>query len=233
MHLRRTLILISTTISAACSCLIFPAAGLAGNAAPKLYLEVWDFEGGVPDPVPTDVCIHTTAPTGGIHCHDQKLAYHTAAVALHVGNLDTPTCPTIGPACATYGGYVGVGFGIVTSGEAVVFLGWTACPGFLAGPSFAGEPAACLATSAWGCREWWEHLGYLTYVNMSTATGATYFDIVASADDATYDVINCANSYDTNTSIGGGAQWGGTQTVTCSSTPVGETTWGKIKSLFR
>ncbi len=224
--MRRLLIL---TI-AACFCLTVPA--MAGNVAPKLYLEVWNYA-EVPDPIPTDVCKHLTKPTGGIHCYDVKVAYNYAVVGFHVGNLDTPICSTTGVDCAAFGGFVGCPFGVASSGEAVNFASWTACPGFLKGVSVAGEPSACSSNSTSGCHNWWDHSGYLSYLNLSTRTGATFFDIVANADLGHNRVINCAFTYDNGTTIGYRAQWGGTSTLTCPSTAVEETTWSKVKSLFR
>jgi len=219
------------SIVVAC-CFVVPVVALAGNTAPKLYLELWQFA-EMPDPMVGYVCVHSTKPVGGIHCYDTKVAYNSAVVPIHIGNLNQPVCPTTGPSCAGQGGFLGLGFGLLASGEAVNFMSWVACPGFLKGPSQAGEPAACIASSTQNCHDWWDHLGYLTYLNLSTRTGMTNLTIVNSADLNRYSVINCHNEYDAGTEIGGSAQWGGVQSVTCSSTPIQDTTWGSIKSLFR
>lgn len=216
-------------------CFLIAAAAFAGNVGPKLYLELWQFE-EVPVTLPEEVCMHVVpVPAGGIHCYSPKTAYYSAVVALHVGNLDQPVCPVPSATCETaiaHGGYLGVPFGVMTTGEAVTFMSWTACPGFLKGPSAAGEPSACLASSTSKCHDWQDHLGYLQYINMSTRTGMTTVSVIKNADLNLYNVINCHNEYDT-TYVGGAAQWGGTQSVTCSTTGVAPTTWGKIKGLFK
>ncbi len=223
------------SIAVAC-CFLIPAVALAGNTAPKLYLELWQFE-EVPTPLPGDICMHTTpVPPAGIHCYDAKSAFYSAVVALHVGNLDQPVCPVTGLDCKTpvsQGGYLGVPFGVLATGEAITFMSWNACPGFLKGPSAAGEPSACLASSTSKCHDWQDHLGYLIYMNVSSRTGMTTLGVVNNADLATYRVINCHNEYDTGTTVVGGAQWGGAQSITCATTAVSNTTWGGIKSLFR
>lgn len=216
-------------------CFLIAAAAFGENAGPKLYLEIWEFS-EVPDPLPTEVCVHTSPiPPEGIHCYSPKTAYYTAVVALHVGNLDQPVCPVPSAACEgaeAHGGYLGVPFGVMATGEAITFMSWTACPGFLKGPSANGEPEACLASSTKDCHDWQDHLGYLQYINPSSRTGMTMLAIVKNADLNLYNVINCHNEYDT-TYVGGGAQWGGAQSIVCATTAVSPTTWGKIKSLFR
>ena len=223
------------SIAVAC-CFLIPAVALAGNTAPKLYLEIWQYA-EVPDPIPTEVCVHLVAvPPAGIPCYSPKGAFNTAIVALHVGNLDPPVCPVTGLDCKTpvsKGGYLGVPFGVLSTGEAITYLSWTACPGFLKGPSVAGEPSACLASSTSKCHDWQDHLGYLQYLNMSSRTGATALGVVNSADLGLFKVINCHNEYDENTTVVGGVQWGGAQSITCAVTAVSATTWGGIKSLFR
>jgi len=222
------------SIAVAC-CFLIPAVAVAGNTAPKLYLEIWAYA-EVPDPIPGEVCVHSVPiPVGGIHCYNAKAAYATAIVALHVGNLDQPVCPTTGLSCKnpSQGGYLGVPFGVQATGEAITFMSWTACAGFLKGPSAAGEPSACLASSTHDCHDWQHHLGYLQYINMSTRTGMTTLGVVNNADLALFKVINCHNEYDEGTTVVGAAQWGGVQSITCATTAVSATTWGGIKGLFR
>jgi len=222
------------SLAVAC-CFLIPAGAFAGNDAPKLYLEIWQF-GEVPDPVPEYVCVHTTpVPPTGISCYSTKTQFNTAFVALHVGNLNQPVCPTTGIACRVppQGGYLGVPFGMMATGQSVTFLSFTACPGFLKGPSAAGEPSACLASSTSKCHDWQDHLGYLQYFTTSSSPAATTFGVVNNADLNLFKVINCGNQYDEGTTVVGGAQWGGTQSITCAVTAVTPTTWGNIKSLFR
>jgi hypothetical protein len=83
-----------------------------------------------------------------------------------------------------------------------------------------------------------DHPGYLTYFT-TTDVGASYFDIVSNADEGCAIVVNCQAEYDLGTLIGGGAQWGGSQSIICAMDPstdptaVDFTTWGSIKSLYR
>lgn len=224
-----------TILIAACFCMI-PVTVFAGNAMPYLYLEIYTTDAEF-DPLPDYVCVDAKPLTGALPCFAVRYPYNFAYMPLHVGALDGPICTTTGPACESFGGYLGVPFGVQqVAANLTTFMSWNACPGFLKGPSGAGEPAACLASSFSGCHDWWDHLGYVIYLNMSTKTTDARFNVVASADVAHYKVINCANLYDNNTQIGGGAQWGPTQTIVCplaGPTSVELTTWGKIKGLYR
>jgi len=145
-----------------------------------------------------------------------------------------PIFQTTGQACIGYGGYLGLGFGAQISGTGMTFMSWNACPGFLKGPSAAGEPAAMLASSTALCHDWVDHEGYMIWMNL-TGTTARYINIIASADLGHAKVINCHNQYDDGTTIGGGVQIGGTQTIICGESPtaVNTTTWGAIKGLYR
>jgi hypothetical protein len=129
-------------------------------------------------------------------------------------------------------GFYGLPFGM-TAQNTSVFLGSIACPGFLKGPSTAGEPAAIMVTSSEECHQWQHHPIYCTWQAKDSATD--YFDIVASADVGHHNVINCDNQYDTGTVIGGRAQWIGPQTIICGGDiyPVEPATWGKIKASYR
>jgi hypothetical protein len=218
--------------------LTFPACALGGNAHPKLYLEVYHFE---EDPVslPQEICWHQWPLTSPLElpCYAPRVPYHVYYLPLHVGDLDLPTCPsTQGYLCAGYGGYKSVAFGVSQTpptGHPLTFMSWNACPGFLKGPSAAGEPAACLASTTQICHSSHDHEGYLVYLNASTATDAVYFNIVDNADLGYAKVYSCSSSLDEGTTIGGGAQVGGSQTVVCGQMPVAELTWGKIKGLYR
>ena len=206
---------------------MLPVLALGDNDNPHLYLEVYNFM-EEPSPVPEYICVHTDIPCEALHCYDVKTMYSFAYVPVHIGKLD---CPEKEPP----GGFLGLPFGVVVSGEAMTYVSTNACPGFMKGPSTAGEPAAIVISSTSGCHDWYDHIGYLIYLNMSTRTGASYFDIVASADVGHHKVINCQNTYDENTVIGGGGQYGGVQTIVCYGWPtnVEVTTWGKIKGLYR
>ncbi|MFH0778438.1 MAG: hypothetical protein V2A71_07375 [Candidatus Eisenbacteria bacterium] len=233
--MKKLLVLISALF------LMAPVVAFAGNANPHLYLEVYNFEedpeGGLP-PMPGYICVHTEKPCLALHCYDVKVPYNFGVVPVHVGKLDLPICETFGLPCkepVPLGGFLGISIGVVRTGEVVTFQTFTSCPGFLTGPSQAGMPAAILTSSTSGCHDWVDHPGYLYYLNMSTRTGATYFDIVASVDTGLFKLINCHNEYDDGTAIGGRGQWGGSQTIICYGFPttVDETTWGKIKGLYR
>lgn len=221
--------------------LMIPSIVLAGNLAPQLYLEVYRFEEDPtdPGPVPGYVCVHE-APTQypwTLPCYSERFPYNFYVVPLHIGSLDMPICSETGAGCANYGGFLGCFFGVASTGSGTLtFMSWNACPGFLKGPSTAGEPAACGASSTALCHDWVDHEGYLVYMNLSsTNTSARYLNIVNNADLGHTRVINCHNEYDMGTVIGGGVQIGGTQTVVCgtSPTPVNSTTWGAIKGLYR
>jgi hypothetical protein len=219
-----------------------PACALAGNLTPTLYLEVYRFEEDPtdPGPVPGYVCVHErpTVYPWMLPCFAPRLPYNFYVVPIHVGKLDMPVCvadPPGAPQCDGLGGYLGLFFGIQSTGSGTLtFMSWNACPGFLKGPSAAGEPAACGASSTDLCHDWIDHEGYLVYMNL-TSTAARYLNIVNNADLGHTRVINCSNLYDMGTVIGGGVQIGGTQTIVCagSPTPVSSTTWGAIKGLYR
>ena len=224
--------------------LMIPSFVLAGNVAPTLYLEVsyqtYDPEEAPPPVIGPEICAHVRTYPVALQCFAPRLAFTYYIVPIHVGKLDMPICQTTGPSCEQFGGYLGLGFGItLTNNVGVVqttpsFMSWNACPGFLKGPSAAGEPAACIASSTALCHDWPDHEGYLLYNNLSGSTERR-LNIVASADLGHYKVINCHNQYDNGTVIGHGVQIGGAQTIVCGESPtaVTETTWGAIKGLYR
>ncbi|KPJ59358.1 MAG: hypothetical protein AMJ46_11520 [Latescibacteria bacterium DG_63] len=190
-----------------------------GNANPHLYLEINDFTSD-PAPVPDYVCTCPVVPPALIQCFSGKSAgLAFGLVPIHIGKVEN--------------GFLGLPFGIATTGGDAIFLAAVACPGFLKGPSTAGEPEAIIISSTQHCHQWRSHVGYLKYLTPNTT--ATFFDIVPSADLGHYMVINCDNEYDLGTVVGGRAQWGGTQSVSCQGDPttVHLGTWGKIKGLFR
>jgi hypothetical protein len=200
--------------------LAIPAPALAdGNASPRLYLEMYDFTSD-PAPVPDSVCTCPIVPPGPIQCFADKspdLAF--GLVPIHIGQVEN--------------GFLGLPFGIIDTGGDAIFLAVVACPGFLRGPTTAGEPEAIIISSTGACHQWRSHVGYLKYLAPNTT--ATFFDIVPSADLGHNMVINCDGEYDSGTVIGGGAQWGGTKSVSCQGgdTFIQLKTWGKIKELFR
>jgi hypothetical protein len=201
------------------ACLLVPALGFA-QVNPALYLEVYDFGMTEPDPVPDKVCYCEGPPTLPIHCYDAKtpgMSY--GYVPLHVGKVPD--------------GFRGVPYGQTTSGAAVIFLSAVACNQFLKSPSTAGEPAAIGFSSTGPCHLWHRHPGYTKY--LTTNVDPTYFQIVNNADLAHNYVLDCDYNYQTGTTVGGQAQWGGTQDIVCEGDPtnVELTTWGKIKGLYR
>ena len=220
--------------------LMIPSIVFAGNEAPRLYLEVYRFEENPrdPGPVPGYVCVHQQPTVGTLPCFEARLPYNFYAVPIHIGSLDRPICPSKGTVCANYGGYLGVVFGVNSTGTGTLtFMMLYACPGFMSFPSYAGEPASCGASSTNLCHDWYDHAGYLVYMNQ-TSTAARYLNVVASADCGFARVINCHYEYDMGTVFGGnpgGVQIGGAQSILCygEQTPVQETTWGAIKGFYR
>jgi len=222
--------------------LLMPAVVLAQSFTPTLYLEIFDLGQGEdePDPVPDYVCRHPYQPWWEplyMSCYVPRYRYEWVGIPIHLTKLGPPECPyPVGPACEGYGGYSGVPFGVVQTGvHPIMFIGWNACPGFVKGPSEAGEPAACVALSDL-CHSSWEHAGYLLYLNISTSIEANYFHIVANADLGHNMVMSCSGTYYVNTAVGGSSvQCGGTQSFACPGPPtdVDQTTWGRIKTMFR
>jgi hypothetical protein len=222
--------------------LMIPTMAVAGNVAPKLWLEV-NYQADDPtDPEGpgylVNPCVHP-APTSypfTLPCFAPRIPYNFYVVPIHIGQLDRPICPTAGGSpCLNYGGYLGLGFGAaLTGGTGITFMSWNACPGFLKGPSITGEPSSMLSSSTDLCHDWYDHEGYMLWLNGSGTT-ARYINIVASADLGHNKLINCANMYDEGTTIGGGVQIGGAQTIVCGDSPtaVNNTTWGAIKGLYR
>ena len=221
-----------------CACVLaFPVSALGGNAAPKLSLEVYWFE-EEPVPTPSYVCVHDFPPVPTqLECYAPRLQYHYYYMPLHVGALDHPICSTHGVLCFDYGGYEGVFFGVqqtAPTGHPLTFMSWNACPGFLKGPSAAGEPAACGASSTALCHDWDQHEGYLVFFNAGTNTDKVYFDVVNNADLNHHKVISCHSQYDEGTTVASRVQVGGAQDVICPDpTPVEDMTWGAIKGLYR
>ncbi len=218
-------------------CLALPAPALAGNSQPALYLEAYSSADIPTSPAPSYICSHGEQ-TGTLHCYDSKAPRGFLYLVVHVDKLDA-TCPNEpGPPCANYGGYLGLPFGIRISGDPVVFTCVFPCPGFAVGPSLAGWPAAIVVSTLggpeYGCRDRWDNPCYLGYYNNSEGTGATFFDMVTSADGDPLHVINCAFQFDPGTVVGCNAQWGGQQTAPCLAlVPVQATTWGHIKQMYR
>jgi hypothetical protein len=225
------------TISIIVCLLALPACALAGNTSPQLYLEVYSQAEDPTDPQGPGFlvtpCGHTQGYPIALPCYARRLDYYFYAVPLHIGRLDQPVCPTVGPECAQYGGFVGCGFGaVLTPDTGLTFMSWNACPGFIKGPSTSGEPSSMLATSAALCHDWTDHPGYMLWVN-GTGTTTRYINVVHSADLGFAKVINCTNQYDDGTLNSGYVQIGSTQTVACPGMPVEETTWGKVKAMYR
>ncbi|KPJ61663.1 MAG: hypothetical protein AMJ46_00875 [Latescibacteria bacterium DG_63] len=204
--MKKLLILISA------ACLLIPALVFGQNANPMLYLEIYDSDA------------HCICPyvRGGdpLPCYRPlpKAQWMPAYIFIHVAKVEN--------------GYLGVPFGMVTSGGAM-FSSCTACPGFLKGPSSAGEPAAVIVSSTALCHPWNDHPIYCMW--LSQDGNDETWTLVASADLGHYYVINCLNEYDFGTTLGHGAAWAATNPLVCAGdpTPVEETTWGKIKGLYR
>jgi hypothetical protein len=216
-------------LATACICL-FAVPSMAGNThpGPYFYLEVYTGDTDVAPPV---ACVHTVPLVGEIPCWAPKNhAYAYGFVPLHIGKLDEPIAQGWPVPIPTGGGYAGVTYGVAQSGSFVIFLSFVACPGFNQGPGTA--PGAIVAGAFTMCHDWMDHPGYCKYLCPDVA--ATYFDITNNSDEGKYASINCQVAYDVTT-IGGRAQWGGTKDVTCAMDPtaVEQTTWGKIKGLYR
>ena len=120
--------------------------------------------------------------------------------------------------------------GIASSGLSVTFAGFIACPGFVQGAGSAPQAIAVSATAA--CHDIFDHPGYCKYMT-TTYVGATYFDIISNADDGAIKIINCQGNPDPGWEVAGGAQWGGTKTISCYYVAIEPTTWGKIKAVYR
>lgn len=203
--MKKLLILISA------ACLLLPVMAFsAGNPNPTLYLEIY---------------------TSSAHC---QCAYVPGGppIPCYLGP-DRMQCYVFVHVAKVPNGFLGIPLGIDYTGPAADFLSATACPGFLMGPSTAGMPAAMISSSTGECHTWDHHPLYTRWFD--SLGGTDYFDIVASADLGHYKVINCDTEYDENTLIGGRAQWGGVQDITCGEgeTAIELTTWGKIKGLYR
>ena len=228
---------------AVCFCL-FPVIARADNTNPYVFLEIYMYDTDPDDPdygcvandVPfcPEICFHAERPlVGELQCWSEKVRYNYAIVPIHVGHLDLPVIPCTPVPCGTDGGWAGVTYGVAASGVAVSYVGVNTCPGFNQGPGTA--PGSTLFATYTVCRDWYEHPGYLKYMATVSNVGATYFDIVANPDEGGYFVLACENAIYDNTSIGSRAQWGGTKSIACGEgqTSVTETTWGKIKGLYR
>jgi len=218
---------------AACFCLV-PVVSLAGNTHVSLYLEIYMFDADPddPGPAPAYLCVHDPGPLQGeLPCYSTKLPYFFAAVPVHVGQLDVPTASGWPLPAGPGGGFVGLAYGLTRSGQAITFLGFVTCPEFLQGPGT--PPGAILASATTKCHDWHDHIGYTKYM-ASSSTVASFFDITMNTDLGDVEVIDCQANLSPNTVVGR-AQWGGTKSVTCAfdGTPVNETTWGKIKGLYR
>jgi hypothetical protein len=190
-------------------CLLVPAMVFAqGNANPNIYLEIYADEA------------HCTCPGPPLPCYrsDTKAQYLPTYIFLHVARVEN--------------GYKGLPFGMVTDGNAM-FTACTACPGFQKGPSTAGEPAAVIVSSTGECHQWQQHPVYCMWLSNDAA--GEIWTVVSSADLGHYMVINCDNEYDSGTTLGHGAEWSTNQSFACATggDAVEQTSWGRIKSLYR
>jgi hypothetical protein len=151
---------------------------------------------------------HCTCPGPPLPCYRAlpKADFTPAYIFVHVARVEN--------------GFLGIPFGMVTSGGAL-FTACTACPGFLKGPSTGL------------CHQWEDHPIYCMW--LAQDANPDIWTIVASGDLGHHMVINCDNEYDSGTALGHGAEWSSNQTVACATggDPVEETTWGRIKGLYR
>ncbi len=214
---------VSVLLAATWFCL-FPVSGMAGNAHPYLYPEIYGpYDNDPDDPGPPPAALHghvDSCPVPDpsdllIPCYVQKVPYTVGCVALHVGNLDQPTASGWPPPCSPGGGYVEIRCGILRTGHAVTYLGLTACPGFVQGPGIAPGAIDVYATTK--CHDWPDHPFYVKYLN-TTGSTSSYFNITTNADDGQIRLKNCQGSWETPT-IGGQVEWGGTKTILCLSEP--------------
>jgi len=224
---------------AAFFCLAPVLAFADGNTAPRLYLEVYqyNFDPDDPGPPPAEICTHQVKPIPigqELQCFVDKAAFNFGIVPVHVGHLDEPIATSWPLPAGPGGGYVGLAYGLVRTGVAATFVGYVPCAGFLQGPSSAGVPAAIVVSATTACHDWWDHTGYCKFLSTSNL-GATFFDIVANADLLDVEVINCQANLDLGLVVAGGAQWGGPKSYQCGVSPdaVNVTTWGKIKGLYQ
>jgi hypothetical protein len=85
----------------------------------------------------------------------------------------------------------------------------------LQGPGSGFNSIVVTATTA--CHGWRDHPGYAKYMS-TTNLGATFFNIVGNVEDENrIHVVNCQLGQEIPV-VGGGAQWGGTKTLTCAMT---------------
>jgi len=231
-------------LTAACFCLV-PVVTLAGNLNPTLYLEIYQYDTDPDDPefgcvflgTCPEICFHQRSFPGPIQCYSPKLPYQFGIVPIHIAKLATDPFGT-GLAqgwplpCGPGGGYVTISDGITRTGAAATFLGFTACPNFLAGPS--APPLDILFSATTQCHDWIDHPCYGKWMATSSVA-ASFFDLTGNVNNTgQHVIINCQIGTE-NPTVSGRAQWGGAQTVICGEGPtaVDLTTWGKIKGLYR
>jgi hypothetical protein len=128
-------------------------------------------------------------------------------------------------------GFLGLGFTIQKSGASASVIEFVSCPGFFAYVPYFPRLDDINMISVSGCRQWWEHAGYVRFT--TTNTDATYFWI-QSPPDRLCDAVLCDTTV-VDAIPGGDAQWGGVPRINCVYTwdNVELTTWSKIKTLFR
>jgi len=228
-------------LAAACFFLV-PVVAQAGNANPVVYLEVYMYDTDPDDPdfgcvalgTCPEICFHNSPIPYDtpLHCYSPKLPYMFAVVPIHVAKMDPPIAQGWPLPCGPGGGYVQVSTGITRSGAPATFLGFSACPNFLAGPS--APPLDILFSATTACHDWRDHPCYGKWMSTSSVV-ASFFDITGNVNNGMItNLINCQLGTEIP-AIGGRGQWGGTQTIECpfGPTAVDVTTWGKIKGLYR
>jgi hypothetical protein len=144
-----------------------------------------------------------------------------------------------------YDGWVKTEFGLWNecSDEEMTFLVFHTFPGFQQIPSLSNPPASCQVASTSGCKQWMNYVGYFIY--LASPGVNCRFATVPSADSGLMRIENCYGKYYSGAEIGCCAQYSGMQTVSygddtgppsctgCDITPVHDTTWGRIKTLYR
>ncbi len=195
-------------------CLLAPGlSSAAGNVNPHLFLEIYADNAHCICPGPPLSCYRY-----GSGDDQSKIPWQPTWVYIHVGKVEN--------------GFLGLPFGMANSGNAT-FASCTACPGFLKGPSTAGEPFAVIVSSTGPCYQWQYHPVYCMWQAQADVNVPDLFMLVPSADLGHHNVINCDNQYDTGTVLGHGAEWSPAQSIVCGNSPVEETTWGQVKALYR
>lgn len=225
-------------LTAGCLCLV-PVMALGENTRPNLELEMYQYDTDPDDPdygcialgTCPEICFHSLPSYEPVPCYSVKLPYHVGIVPIHFCGLNRPLAQGWPPPCGPGGGYVAISTGITAGGEHCVFLGFSACPNFVADPCSPPLDIRFSATTA--CHDGTDHPCYGKWMAMSSVAQST-FTVTGNVNDGNLTKItNCQLGTEFPTIVGS-AQWGGIKTIVCYFPTVADlTTWGKIKGMYR